>query len=178
MHSCASAAKLRGGGPILQGGPKDHVTLRVATTSDPVPLLVCVGLAHAAGRKMTPTGTSPMVTSCHSAMSSLRASATIMVLRVVRRPSAVRTLNHWARALSFWNLRKRQANCIMPRRTRALPVRARPLSRRRLPLSSSAPVVEGGEGPVRVKRLRHGGSIGSCLNTPRRRCYTPSPLAP
>jgi len=115
MHSCASAAKLRGGGPILHGGPKgpcgDAGCRHLGSGCSSFLLLVCVGLAHAAaGRKMTPTGTSPMVTRRHSAMSSLRASATIMVLRMVRRPSAVRTLNHWARALSLWNLRKRQAN--------------------------------------------------------------------
>src|ERR1700757_3614370 len=46
--------------------------------------LVCVGLAHAAaGRKMTPTGTSPMVTRRPSAMSRLQASATIMFFPVV-----------------------------------------------------------------------------------------------
>jgi hypothetical protein len=50
-------------------------------------------------------------------MSSLRASATIIVLRVLPRPSTVRALNHWARALSFWNLRKRQANWIITHRT-------------------------------------------------------------
>ena len=49
-----------------------------------------------------------------------------------------RAANHCARALSFWNLRKRQANWIMPHRTRALPARASPRSRRRLPPSSTA----------------------------------------
>jgi hypothetical protein len=34
----------------------------------------------------------------------LRANATIIVLRVLARPSAVRATNHWARALFFWNL--------------------------------------------------------------------------
>jgi hypothetical protein len=34
-------------------------------------------------------------------MSSLRANATIIVLRVLERPSAVRAANHWARALFF-----------------------------------------------------------------------------
>ena len=40
---------------------------------------------------------SPVVTSCHNATSSLRASATIMVLRVAPRASAVRARYHWAR---------------------------------------------------------------------------------
>ena len=47
-------------------------------------------VAHDAGRKTTPCGTSPVVTRRHRAMSSLRASATIIVLRVLLRPSAVR----------------------------------------------------------------------------------------
>jgi len=34
-------------------------------------------------------------------MSNLRASATIIVLRVLARPSVVRAANHWARALFF-----------------------------------------------------------------------------
>ena len=97
-------------------------------------------VAHDAGRRTMPRGVSPVVTSCQRAMSSLRATATIIVLRVLPRPSAVRASNHWARALSFWNLIKRQANWIMPHRTQALPARARPFSRRRLPLSSGEPV--------------------------------------
>ncbi|MGY4290959.1 hypothetical protein ACVWXO_010225 [Bradyrhizobium sp. LM2.7] len=42
--------------------------------------------------------------------------------------------------LSFWNMRNRHANWIMPRRTRALPERVSPFSRRFLPLSSGEPV--------------------------------------
>src|ERR1700737_871190 len=42
-----------------------------------------------AGRKMTPSNVSPVVTKRQSAMSSLRANATIIVLRVPRRLSAV-----------------------------------------------------------------------------------------
>ena len=38
------------------------------------------------------------------------------------------------------NMRNRHANWIMPRRTRALPERASPFSRRFLPLSSGEPV--------------------------------------
>src|SRR6202040_4233863 len=43
-----------------------------------------------AGRRMTPSNVSPVVTKRQSAMSSLRANATIIVLRVPRRLSAVR----------------------------------------------------------------------------------------
>src|SRR3954470_8476615 len=105
-------------------------------------LITGCGLATyaAAGRSTTPRGTSPVVTSCHSAMSSLRASATIIVLRVAPRASAVRARYHCASPLSFWNIRKRQASCSMPRRTRALPALAKPFSRRRTPLSSGEPV--------------------------------------
>lgn len=48
--------------------------------------------------------------------------------------------NHWVSSLFFWNLRKRQANWISPRRTRALPASANPFSRRFDPLSSGEPV--------------------------------------
>ena len=73
--------------------------------------MVCPRVSsYAAGRNETPCGISPVVASRQSAMSSLRARATIMVLRVPPRPSAVRARNHCASALSFWNLRKRQAS--------------------------------------------------------------------
>jgi hypothetical protein len=54
-----------------------------------------------AGRRMTPSKVSPVVTKRQSAMISLRASATIMVLRVPLRLSAVRARYHNASALSF-----------------------------------------------------------------------------
>ena len=44
-------------------------------------------LGQAAGRRATPCGISPVVTIRHSATSSLRANATIMVLRVPLRRS-------------------------------------------------------------------------------------------
>src|SRR4029450_11549881 len=47
---------------------------------------------------------------------------------------------HRASALSFWNIRKRHANWISPRRTRALPALASPFSRLFKPLSSGNPV--------------------------------------
>jgi hypothetical protein len=103
MQSWASAAKLRGGGPILHSGLEAMVGGRVTATSDrhrqtlawaaKVVVLLSslpVLFAHDAGRKTTPCGISPVVTRRQSAMSSLRASATIIVLRVLPRPSAVR----------------------------------------------------------------------------------------
>ena len=54
-----------------------------------------------AGRKTTPSSGSPVVTKRQSAMISLRASATIMVLRVPIRLSAVRARYHNASTLSF-----------------------------------------------------------------------------
>src|ERR1700748_523150 len=54
-----------------------------------------------AGRRMTPSNVSPVVTKRQSAMISLRASATIMVLRVPLRLSAVRARYHNASVLSL-----------------------------------------------------------------------------
>ena len=96
--------------------------------------------AHAAGRRTTPSGGCLVVTSRHNAMSNFLANATIMVLRVLPRASAVRSRYHRASALSSWKSRKRQASCTMPWRTRALPALAKPFSRRRRPLSSGEPV--------------------------------------
>ena len=53
---------------------------------------------------------------------------------------SVRCLNHCTRALSGWNFTMRQASWIMILRTRALPERERPFSRRFEPLSSGEPV--------------------------------------
>jgi hypothetical protein len=65
---------------------------------------------HSAGRSTTPSGTSPMVASRHNPMSSLRASATIIVLRAAPRASAVRRQCQRANALSFWKIRNRQVS--------------------------------------------------------------------
>src|SRR5258708_1527171 len=60
------------------------------------------------------SGTSPVVTRRHSAISSLRASATnIVVLRAPLGPS-VRVRYHCASALSFWNIRKRPRQLDQP----------------------------------------------------------------
>ncbi len=78
--------------------------------AEPVcPFSLC-SVAHAADRNSTPSGTSPVVTRRHSAISSLRANATIIVvLRAPLGPS-VRVRYHRASALSFWNIKKRHAN--------------------------------------------------------------------
>ena len=57
--------------------------------------------AYAAGRSRRPAGVSPVVASRHNTMSSLRASATIIVLRVPPRPSDARFQNHSVRGLPF-----------------------------------------------------------------------------
>src|SRR5690348_12390116 len=64
-------------------------------------MLVPVKPFQDAGRKTTPSSGSPIVTKRQSAMISLRASATIIVLRVPIRLSAVRARYHTASALSF-----------------------------------------------------------------------------
>src|SRR5215469_6489003 len=105
-----------GGGPILSVGIKCQVRIRHPATSDrrfgsraEKPARAPNGAeCHArsgkpfqdAGRKTTPSNGSP-VTKRQSAMISLRASSTIMVLRVPLRLSAVRARYHNVSALSF-----------------------------------------------------------------------------
>ena len=114
MQSCASAAKApgrrahssqrRGSRGFGVGSPPPRMVIGSSSMGCQAVVLFCLPfrvVAHDAARKMMPLGTSPMVTRRQSAMSSLRASATIMILRVALRPSVVRALNHWARALSF-----------------------------------------------------------------------------
>ena len=95
MHSCASAAKLQGGGPILfpgmkaKGGNRDPATSNrhrhplaiEAGRAETVERFLC-NSAHKAGRRTIPSGIAPSRTSRHRAINSLRASATIIVLRV------------------------------------------------------------------------------------------------
>src|ERR1700741_3929729 len=112
MQPCASAAKLRGGGPFSKPVGQHHGLLRVTpprvvigdrrSTFRQAPKACSVSecLSHAA-RNITPVGTSPVVTRRHRAISNLRASATIIVLRFL--PAfAVRARYHWVNALSFW----------------------------------------------------------------------------
>ena len=105
MQSCASAAKLRAASPFYisawrpcaKSGPRHlgssirHLgrktgARRMVLSS----MLVRVKLFQDAGRKTTPSSGSPVVTKRQSAMTSLRASATIMILHVPIRLSAVR----------------------------------------------------------------------------------------
>jgi hypothetical protein len=106
-----------GGGPILSVGIKCQVRIRYPATSDRqfgsraekrasaewvlIAVVVPISSFQDAGRKTTPSSGSPVVTKRQSAMISLRASATIMVLRVPIRLSAVRARYHTASALSF-----------------------------------------------------------------------------
>ena len=114
MQSCASAAKLRAAGPFSQsassamfeyGVPPPRIVnsavrRKASASTDQVKGDALPGL-QPAGRRTTPSNVSPVVTKRQSAMISLRASATIMVLRVPLRLSAVRARYHNASALSF-----------------------------------------------------------------------------
>ena len=117
MRSCASAAKLRAAGPFYQSAssarfeygipPPRIVNSAVVLNSQRERRMVLSAYARSgkpfqdAGRKTTPSNGSPVVTKRQSAMISLRASATIMVLRVPLRLSAVRARYHNVSALSF-----------------------------------------------------------------------------
>ncbi len=112
MQSCASAAKLRAAGPFSKtvstpchasGGRHLGSSLETdAILFARLQELVLSAFSRHAARKTTPAGTSPVVTMRHSAISSFLASATIRVLRVLPRASAVRARYHCASALSFW----------------------------------------------------------------------------
>ena len=112
MQQCASAAKLRSGGPILflgitamaQTGTR-HLEPSSATRHKRTDWAETVGClqqtsVYCVGRRTTPSGTTPSRTSRHKAIKSLRAKATIMSLRVPRAFS-VRARNHCAKALFF-----------------------------------------------------------------------------
>ena len=120
MQSCASAAKLRSGGPILPVGvkakglvgvPPPRTVIGAPSHADKAETIGMPSAfsVHCAGRITTPSGTTPSRTSRHRAISSLRAKATIMGFRVPRAFS-VRDRNHFVKALSFWCRRNRHAN--------------------------------------------------------------------
>ena len=121
MQSCASAAKLRSGGPILPFGCKPRgvsgfrhlepssASCHKRTDKAETVVVPSASSVHCAGRKTTPSGTTPSRTSRHRAISSLRAKATIMGFRVPRAFS-VRDRNHFVKALFFWCRRNRHAN--------------------------------------------------------------------
>ena len=110
VHSLSGIAAIAECGlppPRIVFGYPGH---QVPSGAEPCLSFLVLEFAHAAGRSSTPSGTSPVVTRRHSAISSLRASATIIVvLRAPLGPS-VRVRYHCASALSFWNIRKRHAN--------------------------------------------------------------------
>jgi hypothetical protein len=127
MQSYASAARLLGGRAHSLPRHCSHGWLRVTArlglswhcitpiNAKPVFdgllwLAVSTRSTHVAGRNTAPAGTSPVVTKRHKAISSLRARATIMVLRTPALAPSVRAWNHWVKALSFWNKSQRHAS--------------------------------------------------------------------
>ena len=108
MQSCASAAKLRGGGPT-KPRREGHSPISGCRCLGPSSAaerqcdarLQQLNGAYAAGRSRRPAGVSPVVASRHNTISSLRASATIIVLRVPPRASDARFQNHSVRGLPF-----------------------------------------------------------------------------
>ena len=110
MQPYASAAKLRAAGPFYRSGaramdgcgtpPPRIVIGNPASAGGRAPNLFRSAPSQTAACRRTPGGTVPVVASCQSAISSLRASATIIVFLVVRRPSWVRCRNQPASALS------------------------------------------------------------------------------
>ena len=118
MQSCASAAKFRAAGPFSRSASSAmspntafrHLGSSIRQSRRKLQYEPPNGAEWSArsgkpfqpaGRKTTPSSVSPVVTKRQSAMSSLRASATIIVLRVPTRLSAVRARYHNANALSF-----------------------------------------------------------------------------
>src|SRR5262249_19187546 len=118
-------AQRRGSHGFYVGSPAPRIHRQTPSMGSPSWLSCCPSLsivvAYDAGRKTMPSDTSPLVARRQSAMSSLRASATIIVLRVLARLSAVRAANHLGQALSLLYLRKNPAKMIMPHPTPQLP---------------------------------------------------------
>src|SRR2546430_428486 len=143
MHAHLGA-KLQGGGSIRGRGTKamypggsppprmSSADCRAAKPSIVLELRKLHGQVPA-GRNLRPSVISPVVTSRHRAMSSLRASATIMVLRVVRRPSAVGPREPPAGPASLWENQKSPARWVSPRGGPAAPGRGHALSPPRAP---------------------------------------------
>jgi len=96
-----SKPRLEGHSPIpgcRHLGPSSAAQLTGTADS---PRCLPTGTSQAARRRSRPAGASPVVTSFQNAMRSLRASATIMVLRVPLRASAVRLRYQSASELFF-----------------------------------------------------------------------------
>jgi hypothetical protein len=119
---------------------------------------------------MTPSGTTPSRTSRHRAIRSLRAKATIMVLRVPRAFS-VRARNHCAKALSLLEHEK------SPRQLDHAPPNPRIPGSRQPFLAALLPALVGRASEARI--TRHGASLSEAtdLGVHLRRSITP-PITP
>src|SRR5258707_7716847 len=146
MHSCASAAKLRGGGPILFLGTK-----AMAQAGTPPPRTVI-------GDPSQADGLGPKLSGVFSDLRSLRRAQNHAIWhhalahqapqgdQKLARQGHDHGLASTAGVLGTGSKPLRQGTVfleheksprrIMPRRTRALPERASPFSRRLVPLSS------------------------------------------
>src|SRR5262249_16163818 len=142
------AAKLRSGGPILPIGMKAK-----GLVGNPPPRTVIGTPSQAYERGRNCRGTLSVLQSlCRTQNDAVRYNAlpheptqsdqylACQGSLRARGAFSVQARYHWAKALSFWYVRNRHANCTMPRRTRPFPERANPFSRRFLPLSSGEPV--------------------------------------
>ena len=138
MQSYASAAKLRGSGPNLHSGFESHgfdvgsplpriCRRRGLASASQVAYRLSRAVDYCAGRKARPAGPRRSSTRRQSAISSLRAKATIIVLRVLPTPISAFVLQTIGPERCLLELMKRQANWIIPHRTRALPARAKAL---------------------------------------------------
>src|SRR3954464_10133817 len=86
----------------LGGSPLPRIVVGAQRFVPPqAPMGVFLSPFHVAARSETPSGISPVVAMRQSAISSFLASATIIVLRVAPRASAVRARYHCASALSL-----------------------------------------------------------------------------
>ena len=151
MQSYASAAKLRGGGPILFLGTK-----AMAQAGTPPPRTVI-------GDPSQADGLGPKLSGVFSDLLSLRRAQNDAIRHHAFAHQSPQGDQKFARQGHDHGLastagilgtgskplrqgavllkqEKSQANWIMPRRTRALPERASPFSRRFVPLSSGEPV--------------------------------------
>jgi hypothetical protein len=186
------AAKLRGGGPILQNGlgtmgvrpGHRHLGSSSAVPSPGLPKWLSCCPSHCvlcsrcrtqddaprqlARRNEVPESDEQLARQRHD---HGLASAAPSVGRSQPKPLG--------QGAVLWNLRKRQANWIMPHRTRALPARARPRSRRRLPLSSGEPVRPAYRATALRSRSGQGRQNGIAILAPNERstdegAYSPS----
>jgi hypothetical protein len=88
---------------------------------------------------VAPSGMTPSLAKRRSAMRSLRAKATIMILATRPRAWPTRSRNHCASALSGWNRNQNQARSTTSARSRRLPSLPMPCSRCMPPLANGVP---------------------------------------